>query len=256
MAPCLATGPVALQPDWRRRAADCIVRQHHPPVTFARRSLFLLWLLTAAPLARGAVNPDLAPLKRWLARQDEIRSVQADFTQTRSFHVLRDPLASPGHLWFSAPESFRWELGDPPRTIVLRRGATAFLIEPNRKRAERLNPANLGQPGAPNPIPMLNFPLAKSFDDFNRQFEVLAITTDGTHCHVELLPRDPQARKFLESFSIDFDTNSGYLLSFEARTRDGSSLRNDFTNVRFNQKVDPRVFDFDFTGFEIVDAKN
>ena len=199
--------------------------------------------------------PDLAPLKRWLGHQNEIRSVQADFVQTRSFHALRDPLASPGRLWFSAPQSFRWEQGDPAKTVVLRKGDTAFLIQPAKKHAERLATADLGKPGGSNPLPMMNFPMAKSFDDFNRQFEVLSLAVNGTRCHVELQPRDPQSAKFLASLALDFDTENGYLLAFEAKTRDGSSLRNEFSNVRLNAKIDPQVFDFDLNGYEVVDAK-
>ncbi len=217
-------------------------------------SLFLL-ACAAVPSAFAADPPDLAPLKRWLAHQGEIRSVQADFVQTRSFHALRDPLASPGRLWFGAPQSFRWELGDPVKTVVLRRKDTAYLIQPARKRAELLSTADLGKPGASNPLPMLNFPMAKSFDDFNRQFEVLALTQTGTRCHVELQPRAPQAAKFLATLNLDFDTENGYLLSFEAKTRDGSSLRNEFSNVRLNAKIDPHVFDFDLAGYEVIDAK-
>ncbi len=213
------------------------------------------WVLAIGSARAGDVPPDLAPLKRWLARQGEVRTVQADFVQTRSFHALRDPLASPGRMWFSAPQSFRWELGDPVKTMVLRKGDTAFLIQPPKKRAEHLSTADPGNPGGSNPLPMMDFPLAKSFDDFNRRFEVLALTTNGTRCHVELHPRDPQAGKFLAVLALDFDTETGYLLAFEARTRDGSSLRNEFNNVRFNAKIDPHVFDVDLTGYEVVDAK-
>ena len=217
--------------------------------------LFAALVLFARPACCAGDPPDLAPLKRWLNHQKEVRSVQADFTQTRSFHALRDPLASPGRLWFGAPNSFRWELGSPPKTIVLRKGDTAFLIQPAKSHAERLAPADFDRPGASNPLPMMNFPLANSFEDFNRQFEVLSLAVDGTRCHVELQPRDPQSAKFLASLSLDFDTENGGLLAFEAKTRDGSSLRNDFSNVRLNAKIDPQVFDFDLHGYEVVDAK-
>ena len=220
-----------------------------------RISALCVAFLLSAHSALAADSPDLAPLKHWLARQGDIRSVQADFVQTRSFHALRDPLASPGHLWLSAPHFFRWELGNPAKTVVLRRGDSAYLIQPTKQRAERLDTASLGKPGGSNPLPMMDFPMAKSFEDFNRQFEVQALTVTGTRCHVELQPRDPQAAKFLAALHLDFDTETGYLLSFEARTREGSSLRNEFSNVRLNAKIDPHVFDFDPTGYEVVDAK-
>ena len=213
----------------------------------------LLLLAVVRPLP-AAGQPDLAPLKRWVTRQSEVRTVQADFTQTRTFHALRDPLAAPGHLWYGAALGFRWEIGDPPRTIVLRKGETGFMIQPLKKRAERLDGGNLDRGGG-HPLPMMNFPLAKNYDDFNRQFEVLSVTTTGNRCHAELLPRDPQARKYLEAFRLDFDAEDGRLLDFEIALRDGSSLRNEFSNVRLNGKLDPHVFNFDLDGYEVTDAK-
>ncbi len=220
-----------------------------------RSLLILLSLLVTSP-AFAADSLDLAPLKKWITRQSDVRTVQADFTQTRSFKALKDPLASPGHIYFSAPQSFRWEVGNPAKTVVLRKGDSAYLIQPTKKRAQRLAAAELGQPGGTNSLPMMNFPLAKNFEDFNRQFQVQAISVEGTHCHVELQPRDQQTQKFLDVLKMDFDTATGYLIAFEVRTRDGSMMRNDFSNVRFNAKLDAGVFDYDLTGYEVVDAKN
>jgi len=103
---------------------------------------------------------------------------------------------------------------------------------------------------------MMSFPFARDFGDFQRQFETLSITTEGTRCHLEVLPRDAQARRFLSALKLDFNTTSGHLLGFEMATRDGSALRNEFTNVQVNPKIPSSVFDFDFTGYEVVDAKN
>ena len=214
----------------------------------------LLLCAMALPVA-AAETPDLAPVKKWLAGQASVRTVQADFTQTRSFHALRDPLASPGHLWFSAPHSFRWDLGDPPRTVVLRRDDLYYVIQPAKKHAERVSAAAGGDQAGGRELPMMDFPLAKNFDDFNRRFEVLTVTIQGARCHVEMLPRDPQMRKFLAVAKIDFDTESGFLLSFEFVTRDGSSLRNEFTNVRLNGKIEPARYEYDLTGYDVADAK-
>ncbi len=222
---------------------------------FKRALLPLLLLIGMAAPAAAADPPDLAPVKRWLARQEDLRSLQADFTQTRSYKNLRDPLAAPGHLWFSAPGSFRWEIGDPPKTVVLRKGENYYVITPGKKRAERTPTAVLNQPGNARRMPMMDFPFAKNFEDFTHRFEVVSVSTEGTRCHLEVLPRDPQAKNALAAIRIDFDTENGHLNAFEFVTRDGSSMRNEFSNVRVNQKIDPRQFDYDFTGYEVVDAK-
>ena len=221
------------------------------------RTLLLLAALLATAGLRAAEPLDFTPVKRWITRQDDFRAVTADFTQTRSLRALKSPLTSEGRLWFKAPSSFRWELGTPARTIVLRKGETLFLIQPAKKRAER-SPAN-AKPDKPSPMQamgMMSFPFARDFADFQRQFETLSISTDGPRCHLEVLPREAQARKFLSALKLDFNTATGHLLGFEMATRDGSSLRNDFTNVQVNPKISPAVFEFDFTGYEVVDAKN
>lgn len=217
------------------------------------RAVFLT-LLLAASSALAEAPTDLAPLKKWLARQDDFHSVSADFMQTRALRVLRDPVATPGRLWFSAPDTMRWELGTPAKTIVLRKGDGLLIVLPAKKTAERHAAAGAGrQMGG---VAMMRFPLAKDLADFQRQFDVLALTTADNRCRVEAAPRDPQARKFLATMKLDFDTANGHLLAFEMTMRDGSSMRSEFSNVRVNQKIDRAVFDYDLTGFEVQDAKD
>jgi outer membrane lipoprotein-sorting protein len=209
--------------------------------------------LTGSALA--AETPDLAPVKKWIARQDEFRSVQADFIQTRALRALRSPVASPGRLTFATPNSLRWELGEPAKTVVLRKGDTYWLIQPAKKKAQRLSASNIGQEGGARGFAMMEFPLATDFADFQRKFEILDVKTEENRCHLEMLPRDAQARKFLSALKIDFDTKTGHMHSFEMATRDGSSMRNEFSNVRVNQKIDRRVFDYDLTGFDVTEEK-
>jgi len=219
------------------------------------RALFSLAVIVSTVHAAEPI--DYTPVKRWIAKQEDFRAVTADFTQTRSLRALKSPLASEGHLWFKAPSSFRWELGNPAKTIVLRKGESLFIIQPAKKRAERS--AAEAKPDKPSPMQamgMMSFPFARDFADFQKQFETLSITTEGTKCHLEVLPRDAQARKFLSALKLDFNTTTGHLLGFEMVTRDGSALRNEFTNVQVNPKIPASVFDFDFTGYEVVDAKN
>jgi outer membrane lipoprotein carrier protein len=204
----------------------------------------------------AAESIDMTPVKKWIARQDELRSVQADFTQTRALRALRNPIATPGHMVFSTPDQLRWELGEPAKSIVIRKGDTYYLIQPAKKKAERFKADNIAKKGGAMGFAMINFPLAKDFADFNRQFETLAVNVTDNRCHLEILPRDAQAKKMLEAIKIDFDMTSGHVLSFELATREGSSMRSDFTNVRMNQKIDRHVFDYDLTGYEVVDGKN
>src|ERR1017187_6525477 len=76
-------------------------------------------LCLAASVARGADERD-AQFDRWFAVQTNLQSWSADFTQTRSLKMLSQPLVATGKVWVTVPNRFRWELGQPAQTIVLR----------------------------------------------------------------------------------------------------------------------------------------
>lgn len=216
----------------------------------------LLAVFCCVPSLFAEAPVDLTPLKKWIARQDEFRSVAADFTQTRALRVLRDPVATPGRMWFTAAGSLRWELGQPPKTIVVRKGDETLVVNPTKKTAERQPAEGETKGGRPGIGAMMRFPLARDFADFQRQFEVLALRTEDSRTKVELAPRDPQARRFMKVMKLEFNSANGHLHAFEMAFKDGSSMRNEFSNVRVNQKFDRSLFEYDLTGYEVKDARN
>jgi len=224
------------------------------------RALFLVLIVLASCLPSFAAEPgprtvNLAVLGRWLQRGESLQTIQADFVQTRALKTLREPLANPGRFWFRAPDHLRWELGNPARTIFLRRANEILLIEPLAKKATRLDPATLASHSAARGMGLMRFPMATSLDDFKQQFDVLDLLEKEDWCELSLLPKEIQARKFLKAIQIRFSTTTGELHHFEMITREGSILRNAFSNVRLNQPLADAVFAFDLTGYEVVDAK-
>jgi outer membrane lipoprotein carrier protein len=230
----------------------------------AVRSAYRLGLPTIVALFTGGVllgapptpAPDLSVLKEWLTRQKNVRSLSADFTQTRALRTLRSPIAGNGRLWFMAPDWFRWELGVPAKTIILGTPQGLTVIQPGRKRAERKSRAVYGALRDTGALGMIRFPGAGGFEEFQRNVRVLALESSGSRCHLEMLPRDAQSSRALAAIKLDFDTVTGNWLSFEIVTREGSSIRNEFSNVRINPKLGKDVFEYDLTGFQISDEKN
>src|SRR5436853_7123535 len=87
------------------------------------------------------------PLARWLEAQKNIQTWTADVTQTRALKTLSKPLISHGHVWFTAPNRFRWEIGSPAQTIAVRQPEQMLVIYPRLQRAEKY-PLN-GQAAGP-----------------------------------------------------------------------------------------------------------
>lgn len=198
---------------------------------------------------------DLEPLARWIQKQDSVESIHSGFTQTRALRALRSPTETSGQFYFQKPASFRWEIGSPPKTVVLGNNREITVIDTRRKEASRSKVDDLANDPRTRGFGMMQFPFATSYADFRERFEVRDLEVNGSICHVEMLPRDAQARRFLSNIAIDFDTDSGHLKAFEITTREGSSLRNEFHDTQTNVHLDPGIFDFDLTGYEVENAK-
>src|SRR5258706_3768330 len=106
-------------------------------------SVSLLFLMAFCPVHAADTN---AVLNGWLAAQTNLQTWSADFTQTRMLKTLTQPLVATGHIWFAAPNRFRWELGSPAQTIALREAGQMWVIYPRLKRAERY-PLDAKTPG-------------------------------------------------------------------------------------------------------------
>jgi outer membrane lipoprotein-sorting protein len=199
---------------------------------------------------------DLSPLRVMLTAQKDVKSLSADFTQTRALRTLRSPLVIRGKFWFQAPEEFRWELGIPPKTIIIGNHDGTTIIQPSKRHAEKKPQPKPGSFFDSGSLGMMRFPGGGDFEQFKEHVQVFLIRTSGSRCHVELLPRDPKAARGLASINLDFDRLTGQWLSLEIVTREGSSILNEFSNVQVNPKIPHDLFHYDLSGLQVTDEKN
>ena len=106
------------------------------------RLVFALVLLASSLGAAENESTNLVPLEKWLAFQRSVRAVEADFIQVRELRTLRNGLRSEGKVWVDySGKRFRWQTGDAadPKTIAVKNGGILTVIQPGRKRAERID---------------------------------------------------------------------------------------------------------------------
>lgn len=204
-----------------------------------RGSFWILFCLTAT-VSRSAGYD--AQFDQWFAVQTNLQSWSADFTQTRSLKVLAQPLVSPGKVWVK-PGAFRWELGQPVQTIVLRRPEQLLIIYPRLNRAEKY-PLN-AVPSGPmkDALALLDASLPRDRATMEAHFRLLSATETNSILQMRLQPRNDSARKFIGEIVIDFHTGDFTIAATEMKFADGSSLRNDFTNVVVDMPLDPELFE-------------
>lgn len=206
----------------------------------------------AALVATSAVRAvELDPqVKAWLNAQTNIKTWSSGFTQTRTLKSLTQPLTTTGHVWFAAPNRFRWELGHPAQTIAVRAPQELLVIYPRLKRVEHF--PMTGKPGGwRDALALLEAGFPRSETEMQDQYNILSQkVTDGV-CELVLQPKSASARRMMPQIEIDFDTKTFALRGTELHFADGSTMRNDFKNPELNPKLDEKLF-----APEIVDYKN
>jgi len=181
-------------------------------------------------------------LLNWLNAQTNFQTWSADFTQTRALKALAQPLTAKGHVWFAAPNQFRWELGSPAQTIAVRQPEQMLIIYPRLKRAERY-PLTAGAAGPwKDALALFEAGFPRSQTDLESRFKILSFVRTNDVCAVTLQPKAAAARRMMPQIQIAFATNDFSLRATELTFGDGSTLRNDFANAEQNPRLDETVF--------------
>jgi outer membrane lipoprotein-sorting protein len=203
-------------------------------------SILAVFLCLAAMVARADERD--VQFNRWFAAQTNLQSWSADFTQTRSLKVLSQPLVATGKVWVTAPGLFRWELGQPAQTIVLRRPDQLLIIYPRLKRAEKYSLEGVPSGPLKDALALMDASLPRDRASMEERFRLLSATETNSILQMTLQPKSISARKFISEILIGFHTNDFSIAVTELKFADGSGLRNDFTNTVLNQPIDPALF--------------
>jgi outer membrane lipoprotein-sorting protein len=212
------------------------------PGTFFQSSWFpgfLILLFLTAGLHAADYE---AQFNKWFEVQTNLQSWSGDFTQTRTLTVLNQPLVSRGKVWVK-PGEFRWELGQPAQTIVVRTPDQLLIIYPRFKRAEKYPLDAVPSGPMRDALALLDASLPRDRATMEKNFQLLSAAATNSILQMTLQPRSEAARKFIGRVVISFHTNDFTIAETEMKFADGSKLRNDFTNVVLNQPIAPKLFE-------------
>ncbi len=215
------------------------------PQFFGARGLMLLWGLGFGvwgfPCPAADTN---TVLDSWFIAQKTLHTWSADFVQTRALKTLTQPLVASGHISFAMPDEFRWELGQPAKTIALRHGDEMFVIYPRLKRAERY-PLGAAAPAEwRDTMSLLSAGFPHDRKEFEAQFQILSLTETNGWWQFSLQPKSVSARRMMPELRLRLATNDFSLASTELVFVDGSRMRNDFTNAVLNPALDEKLFEW------------
>ena len=181
-------------------------------------------------------------LNDWFAAQANVKTWSADLLQIRTFRTLTQPLTAKGKIYFSAPDDFRWELGQPVQTLAVRHGDEMFVVYPLLKRAERY-PLGANAPHQlRDMLSLLQTGLPRNRQEFESQFHLQSLIETNGSWQMTLQPKSQEARQMLPELRVCLTTSDFSLVSTTLIFADGSMMENDYTNAVINPSLDKNLF--------------
>lgn len=212
------------------------------------------WLVLAVVSRLWAAAPDAstprgaaAPLEKWIERARELKSWEARFVQTRHLKALAQPLKTAGRVWFAAPDRFRWELGEPALSLILRDGPNLRVLSPRLHRVEELSLTNAAAGPMRDAMALLDTGFPRDAAAFHQQFKLLSTRTNqsanGLPVYAfRLQPKAAGARRFLPELAVEVTVADLQLTATELLFTDGSRMRNDFEDAVVNPPINLELF--------------
>ncbi|MBM4354663.1 MAG: outer membrane lipoprotein carrier protein LolA [Deltaproteobacteria bacterium] len=177
---------------------------------------------------------------RELRQQAElVKSIAADFTQTKKMKLLKKPLVSKGRFFYSAPEAVRWEYRSPIRTVSLVKGGGVKRYSLSAEGTWRADSSSAVE-GMRIVMEQITGWLAGRFDDGTLFVASLA---PGERPVVMLSPRDKEMARFISRVEVRFSNRPGVVEAVEIFEGESTSTLIEFSNVRLNEAVDGRLFE-------------
>ena len=205
--------------------------------------LFLsIFLFVLFPLAGQADSMSPADLKGLLGRIREKRAaapqVQADFQEEKTVRMLNKPISSSGKIWFQSPNKFRREAkGNSPSTTVSD-GQQLWIYYPKFQSAEHYT---LGK-RSPLDAGIAAITASLNLENVENTYHMTG-TKESDGFQLQLTPRNPSMKRFLQSFSIRLN-NELQVIRTEMLQPNGDSFVTTYSN---ESRVPIPASTFEFT---------
>ena len=217
-----------------------------------------MYLVTVNVLFIGVLSVGLlradtgeAAVKQWLATNRGVDTLKVEFTQTRKLTSLKSVIRQRGVLWVDrrGEGSFRWQTGDPPGTIVTRKGGQLLIVRPRSRQYER-RPA--GESGSSMAILAEGFP--RSWEEFQRKYHLVGVKSRGEVHRINVQPRG-QLDRGIQLLTFVTGGARGVLQALEVKFRDGSSQQIVFDKVERRLPLSAELFSPDLSGYQATKFK-
>lgn len=195
-----------------------------------------------------------AKLDRWVESQQETRALTAAFVQERQLRTIRRPMITKGRMWWQREAGFRWELGAPPKLVLIQdaEGRVAE-IRPARKKAKLRS-----REEAQEQIHGLGFGFSTFFDAdpgaWENKLELrlcMPVESNPDQIVAHFGFREAKLATAVRKMIVVADIKLGDLREFQLIFRDQSTIRLHFDPMEKNSPIEPSLFEIKLDGYTV-----
>lgn len=190
-------------------------------------------------------------IRRWLSTNAGVEVLKVEFTQIRKLTSLKSMIRQHGILWMDRREGtrFRWQTGNPPRTIVTRVKNELLVVRPRSLQYEK-SPAGESK----NSMAILAGGFPRSWEEFHQKYELLGVKSQDGTSRINVQPKGQLARG-VRVLTFVTGSTKGVLQSIDLTLRDGSSQQIIFDRVVTDPQLSDKLFDPDLKGYRAANFK-
>lgn len=205
-------------------------------------SVAIVMLLLAKGLVCAGQNRDASSellLDNIQEALGAIKTLEADFIQTRHLAVFEDELKSEGKIYFVKPDQLRWQTKIPyPSVFIFNQGKVAkFEIEKGQRRKMKLAGSHLFSEIMAQ---MINI-IKGNFEAIENEYNIEA-KTNNNHIEVKLLPHAKTPANTLSSITLTIHPEKFKVQKLRIQEGSEDSLEIAFTKEKVNQELSPSLF--------------
>jgi outer membrane lipoprotein carrier protein len=177
----------------------------------------------------------------WESIQQEsakIKSLKAQFTQSKHMKILARPLVSKGRFYFQAPDSVRWEYVSPVKSILLM----------NRDGIRRYTQGSSGlkedKTGSLQSMQVVLKEIGQwSKGEFTTNEQFTAVLKKGREPMIIMTPREKGLAAMISRIVITLSSDRpGILKSVKIYENEGNYTLFEFSDVQINEKIAESLF--------------
>jgi hypothetical protein len=192
---------------------------------------FFSALGTALPQAATLPRADvpLPPiLKEWGEMQKKVGDIMVPFKQIRTVPALKAPVVSEGRFWRFSDGAFRWELGQPPATVLVH-DTREFRVKESAEAEWKLLDEKDGR-----------YRMWAQFlsghdvgpNDLSRNFTVRITGDTPEAVTVALMPKPLVVRRYLKQIDLQIEPTSKRLRQLRVIQGDGATVLMQFADPK------------------------